>query len=104
MTADQVRQRVLAEIGDQWEKSNAHGVDLRKCLVDPEKHKFRNGCDENVFLDLWLVLEEDPGNKSGYKIVYDEEDDNYGLAMSDVRHGLTYIGTYGTFMETLQSM
>ena len=104
MTTVGVKQRVLTEIGNRWGESDAHGVDLRKCLVQPELRQFISGFDEKVSFPLWIVLKEDPAGNSGYMIVYDEDEDNFGLAVSDVNQGLTYIGTHGSFMDTLEGM
>jgi hypothetical protein len=60
-------------------------------------------------LDLWLVLEEKPGTKSGYKIIFDDQKQMFGLAIcgreseKEVFHDI-FIGYYGTFLETLDGM
>ena len=35
MTAADVRDRVLGQIGNNWDRSNLHKVDLRTALVEP---------------------------------------------------------------------
>ena len=42
MTSAEVRAIVEAEVGGNWLQSNAHAVDLRKCLVQPRKIACRN--------------------------------------------------------------
>jgi hypothetical protein len=116
MLADDVWKKVEAEIAGNWERSNAHGVDLRKCVVRPP---VSNEYQESFVLshkidaqgrkvvdrwgerprNLWLVLEEHPGTKSGYAIVYREETDVFGLALAGA-----VVGYYGTFLETLEAM
>jgi len=73
-------------------------VDLRKCLVRPPElreykvlHSPYKVLDGQVghrpsvqieyhVVQLWLVLEEKPDTKMGYKILYDEVADQFGHA------------------------
>ncbi len=36
--------------------------------------------DEYQEIELWLVLEEDPDTRNGYKIIHDEKEKMFGLA------------------------
>ncbi|HUL23766.1 MAG TPA: hypothetical protein VLZ10_20085 [Thermodesulfobacteriota bacterium] len=103
MNAEEVTELVNQAIGNRWEQSNAHGVNLRTCLVKPEKKTYMHLITGET-LDLWLVLEEDPKERKGYKIVFDETDQQFGLAMTEISGINLYLGPYGTFMETLESM
>jgi hypothetical protein len=103
MNAEEVAALVKAEIGDQWEQSNAHGVDLRTCIVTPEKKSYTDGVGEKAY-ELWLVLEEDPKERKGYKIVFDHEQRLFGLATTQRNGPDVFLGFYGTFLETLESM
>ena len=85
MTPEEVRQCVESQIGDRWDETNAHGVDLRKCLVPPRKVKMINrkvvkGKLKDSVVEVWIVLEETPGDPKGYTILFDEEDRSFGLA------------------------
>jgi hypothetical protein len=104
--AAEVRKRIEDEIGKDWTRSN---VDLRRCLLrepvlttytnsffDPAKPKDRRNRKQ---IKLWLVLEEDPLEKNGYKIVYDDREDLFGLACDGV-----FIGFGGNFINTLEGM
>jgi hypothetical protein len=42
MTSDEVQAVIEAEVGGDWSQSNAYGVDLRNCLVQPRKVACRN--------------------------------------------------------------
>jgi hypothetical protein len=42
MHASEIRQLVEAEIAGDWSRTNAHGVDLGKCLVEPRRILCRN--------------------------------------------------------------
>jgi hypothetical protein len=116
MTADEVRKKVEAEIAGNWDLSNHHGVDLRRCLVRPpvladyqEQVPLAYKTDAQgrkvVSLwgerprKLWLVLEEHPDTKNGYDIVYREKTDMFGLALSK-----GVVGYYGNFLQTLEAM
>jgi len=108
MSSADVRAIVEAEIGDESLQSNLHGVDLRKCLVQPRKVSCRNTfpkLDDGKPLDLWIVLEETPGEKGGYLIVYDEIRKAFGLAVWDWNGDTpVFIGFHGDFISTLQGM
>lgn len=53
---------------------------------------------------LWLVLEEMPEDKSRYKIVFAEQSGMFGLATDNIHGRDVFLGLYGTFLETLESM
>jgi hypothetical protein len=76
------------------------GLSLDRCLVTPQRMTFAGHAEGDTW-DLWLVLEEQPETKNGYKIVFDEETKQFGLA-SGTRN--VFIGFYGTFIETLEGM
>ena len=104
MTADDVKKRVLDEVGGQRGRTNLHGVDLLKCLVDPPRRRtYLDSFDANAPLELWLVLEEDPEGHNGYEIVFDEKE-GFGLATARAQDVPVFIGWYGTFVETLEGM
>lgn len=106
MMPAEVRAIVESEIDGDWSRSNSHRVDLRKCVVRPRKVACRNTFPKlngGKPLDLWIVLEERPGTKDGYLIVFDEQRKVFGLADWG---GETpaFIGYYGSFLNTLQGM
>ena len=117
MTADEVSKKVETEIAGNWDRSNEHGVDLRKCIVRPavlleyknswyqwaSKRDPKNRLLSSPTLRLWLVLNEHPDTLKGYAIVYDEVADTFGIADSEAS-GNVFVGHYGTFLETLEAM
>lgn len=104
MTPAQVRQTVLNEIAGDWDRSNAHGVDLRKCVVDPPRRRiYADSFNADSPIELWLVLEEDPDNRGGYEIVFDELRGQFGLATT-TKDVPVFLGWYGTFIDTLNGM
>jgi hypothetical protein len=104
MTSSEVTELIVQEIGADWRHTNAHGVDLRACLVTPERRTYCDPINDARKFDLWLVLVEHPDTRAGYKIVFDERDRSFGLAMTDQRGCDVFLGSYGTFMETLDAM
>ena len=72
-------------------------------MVKPVKKTYEDSFEEGETLDLWLVLEERPGTSLGQKIVYDENEKEFGLA-SEEDGKLVFLGYNGTLVETLESM
>jgi hypothetical protein len=106
MTSAEVRAIIEAEIGDDWSQSNAHAVNLRRCLVQPRKAACRNTFPklaDGKPLHLWIVLEETPGTRDGYLIVFDEKQRAFGLADWDGDTPV-FLGFHGSFLSTLQGM
>jgi hypothetical protein len=106
MTSVEVRAYVETQIGTNWSPENSHGVDLRKCLVAPRKAACRNTfprLNGGKPLHLWIVLEEMPGSRSGYLIVFDEKNRRFGLADWDGETAV-FLGFHGDFLNTLRGM
>ncbi len=110
MTSDEVANLVHQQIGKRWDQSNAHGVDLRKCLVQPKRVEMGvsipnpGGKAVDTTVWVWIVLEENPMKRDGYKIVMEEDTREFGLAMLEANGQPYYLGCYGDFMATLQAM
>jgi hypothetical protein len=94
MTSNEVRDIVLAEIGDQWDRSNLHGVVLRRCLITPEKVHGVDVEGENG-VDVWLVLVENPEERLGYGVVYDGKTAQFGLMQFAEGYSPCLLGLYG---------
>jgi hypothetical protein len=106
MSSIDVQAVVMAEIAGDFSRSNAHGVDLSRCLVEPRRVICRNTFPKlngGKPLELWIVLEESPGKKDGYLIVFDDQQRIFGLAIGDGDTPV-FLGFYGTFLNTLQGM
>ncbi len=106
MTSAEVQALVNAEIGDDWSHSKRHGVDLRRCLIEPRQVVCRNTfpkLQRGKPLRLWIVLEELPGTRDGYLIDFDDRQGKFGLAdwNSDSR---VFLGFHGSFLNTQQGM
>ena len=104
MKASEVSEIIEHEIAGNWSLSNAHGVDLKRCLVVPTKQIYEDSFNQGETIELWLVLEEVPEDQSGYKIVFGEESRMFGLATKGFRNEDVFLGYHGTFLETLHGM
>lgn len=101
MDAGQIKKQIEDEINGNWQITNLHGVDLKQSLVEPRKVICNWDSGEEV--EMWLVLEERPIEKNGYKIVYDEEAGSYCLALIEADEYRVWC-YYGSFLETLKDM
>ena len=106
MTSEAVTRLVEAEIAGNWGRSNLHGVNLKDFLVPPKLRQYTDGFQPENQMSLWLVLEEDPVNKSGYKIIFDEQSGLFGLAVCGIEWDVrdVFIGYHGRFLDTLKGM
>ena len=103
MTSDQVRELVEAAIGDQWQRSNLHRVNLRSSVIEPRKVTFVTAKDEQE-VEAWLVLLEDPKGTLGFGIAYDEGTEQFGLIQMAKGYEPCLIGLYGGFFDALDAM
>jgi len=103
MEVKEISEIIERELNGDLSLSNAHGVDLKRCLVTPSLQTYDN-FDQTETLRLWLVLEEMPDDKSGYKIAFDEKSKMFGLATGSFGEHDMFLGFYGTFLETLEAM
>ncbi len=102
MDAEKIRKQIEEETKGNPFPSSENTLDLRKCLVEPVKKIYKDAASDEK-IELWLVLEECPDTLNGYKIVYDEAENEYGLAYSAEPED-DFIGYYGSFLETLEGM
>lgn len=64
---------------------------------------FADSSVEGEKIELWVVFKEAPEPGQGYKAVYSENERLFGLAVSG-RERDVFIGFYGGFVDTLNSM
>ncbi len=92
--------------------NNWHGINkenISKFLVPPHLKKYVSGNDLQL-KQYWLVLDEAPQDQiNGYQIIFDEQDEEFGLAAksnligADMSIGIV-IGFYGSFVDTINNM
>ncbi len=96
----------IAAVGAGWfaqPQNNPHGLDLRRCLVQPTRVRCTDAFERGKQFDAWLVLEERPDSEDGYRIIFDEASGRFGLACG-TRSDLVFIGFSGSFLNTVQGM
>lgn len=109
MTADDVRTLILEQIGGDWAKTNLHGIRVGESLMPPTMVEmvypsFRDGKRIEHLQPVWLVLEECEDG-SGYKIIYNEEDETYGLATpGKVGQPAVIVSNYSRFLVAFNGM
>lgn len=107
VTPEEVRSVVAAEIGNDLAPANSHGINLRTCLVPPRSVSCRNPfpeMDEGQLVSLWVVLEEVPGGRECYWIVFDAGRRAFGLAYHRGGETPVFLGYHGGFLDTLRGM
>jgi hypothetical protein len=112
MTSLEVQHLVENQIGDAWETTNYHNVDLRQALVTPQKITvIERGVEKGKLSDrlvqVWLVLvEKREDNIEGYRIVMKENEPMFGLASEGFPNDkhIVLCGWYGDFMSTFLGM
>ena len=104
MTQDEVTAFIQEATRDHLDCVNLHGITQRKTLVTPQKRKYWVGVEKKTLWDFWLVLEEDPIAHTGYMILFDEEEQDFCLAVRSKEGPDCYIGFYGDFITTFLAM
>ncbi len=111
MDAADVSKLIQLQIAGRQSPPNSHGVDLHRCLVRPVRISVVNrsvlrGKIRDAVEDVWLVLEERPGAREGYQIVFSESGKAFGLVSEGLPSDTLPIlcGWYGDFPTTLAAM
>ena len=105
MTSAEVLAVVRDQVGPAWNRTDwPHGVLLERDAIDPPaKATVHVAWDPDEQRDVWVVLEEPSDDHAGYRIVYCEQEDAFGLA-TPIEPGLLLLGFYGDFVTTLECM
>ena len=111
MDAEDILKIIRSQIGDRWETTNWHEVNLQKSLVHPKlisviDRQVRNGEIQDQIINGWLVLVENPESQSGLRIVANQDGTNFGLAQGKFPSDqpLIIFGWYGDFLSAFTSM
>ena len=103
MNVDAVRNLLSEQLASEAPRSNLHGCDLEECLVEPQLEEFLATPKEAPKFELWVVLEERPDTRDGYKIALDPDTAVFCLAYGS-QPGASYVGHYGTFWDAFDAM
>jgi hypothetical protein len=104
MTPEEVRALVFRQIGGQWARRNAHGCDLRECLVDPPERLALVKAIDETNTEGWLVLRKNAAGGPGYAVVYHEEPGEFGLTQFAEGWAPCLLGLYGEFFDAFDAM
>jgi hypothetical protein len=103
MRAEDISSIIASEIARDPNFYNSLCMDLDVCLVRPELREFSDSCNDNEPISLWLVLKERPNEESGYLVIYDEDCNMFGLAVSGEPRPVL-ISYCESFTQTLAGM
>lgn len=98
-----IKTQINQEIQQGGISSNWHVSDVYKHLIEPIQESYIDSFDQKKRIELWTVFEE-IADRSGYKIVYNSENNSYGLGITAENDDLMFIGYYGSFIETFNAM
>jgi hypothetical protein len=101
-TREAVANLVKQQIGDQWDRTNLHHVDLRHALVEPTEVTLVDAHGNR--LRAWVVLREDPSGGPCYGIAYDPLQEKFGLVQFAPNFDPFFIGYYGGFFDAFEAM
>lgn len=111
MNAVDVSRIIKDQVGANESLPNSHGIDFHRCLTTPTLIKVTHrrvisGKIQDSTETVWLVLEERPVEKNGYKIIFNEDRQVFGLASTGLPDDSFPVlsGYYGDFPTTLASM
>ena len=111
MNARQIDDLVKRQVGESWDATNAHGVDLRQAIQPAEpitivERSVSGGAAHDRLIDVWLVLVEVPFSRAGYRIVAAKDGSRFGLASEGLAADahLVLCGWHGDFMTALRAM
>lgn len=76
----------------------------RTHLVEPRLHRFSVDPEGSSFRQFWLVTDHTGKNDSSYRILYDGEQNVFGLECTFKSGVEWYMGSYGSFSEAVENM
>ena len=110
MDASSLNAMIDRELGDVKTLDSWHGITMENVatrrLETPALTRFENAGrpDDPSEIDAWIVLDECPDSDSqGYLVAYYPDASMFGLALKNDPMP-TFIGCYGTFVETVNAM
>lgn len=104
-TATSVRALIEAQRAELRPLRFGHDLDLARCVIEPKRVRARVGADSGPTIEVWIVVDECPGDRAGgYSIVWDEARDEFGLAVTDREGSSLVLTTYATLADALDAM
>ena len=103
MTAEEISNIIKSELDNEKDFFNPHGINLKTSLIKPTRRAYLDSLDKTKKLPLWTVLVESQDEK-GYNIFYNETECAFGLGIKSASGEFIALGTYGSFVNTLECM
>jgi len=77
---------------------------VQQHLIQPRKVNLSLDSEGNTSKDFWLITEHNGKDDSSYRVVYDADEQVFGLEVT-LETGIEwYMGAYGTFAEAVENM
>ena len=102
MTSEGLESIIKKEISEIDLGTNSDGINWKECLIKPIEQKYFS-FDKSEVYDLWTVFEELPDG-SGFKIVYDEKEEKFGLGVLTLKNELILLWLKGDFEATFNAI
>ena len=77
---------------------------VRTHLIEPRLRKFAVDHDGSSFKHFWLVTDHNGEHDSSYRIVFDDEQEVFGLECTLEAGVEWYMGSYGSFSDAVENM
>lgn len=103
MTPEELSAIIARDLETHRQSLHWRGRPLQECLRYPVLRSFANSSTEGEEIELWLVFEEVLEAGQGYRVVYSENEQLFGLAVAGHEQDV-FIGFYGGFTDTLNAM
>ena len=103
MTAEDIKVIIELELKADLDVFKDYSPDFNTTILFPVKQKYKRSNDATEAYVRWTVFEERK-DKQGYKIYFDENSKQFGLALNSDSVELIDIGLYGSFLKTLYSI
>jgi len=92
-------------------KNSLHKIDetidlkwINKHLVDPTNIKLCTDLNNKIYREFWLVTDHMGEDDSAYRVVFDDQNNVFGLETT-LDNGINwYMGDYGDFNEAVKHM
>lgn len=96
MTPEKVSTIITKELQDNPGNPNL----IQSGLMKPCLEIYTHAIDRNLQSEFWTVYHD--GTKEGYRVVYSEQEDIFGLATAGDQR--LFLSFYGSFLDTINNM
>lgn len=79
-------------------------MNIRNSLIEPYVETYEYNPADDKFVDLYVVLNEDPLGKKGYQIAYNPNNNWFALCALGSDNHKVFLGYYDTFLDAFEGM